>query len=66
MSHRCPGPGCMQAVSRSKLACPTHWFQVPKTLRDAVYAAYRGPGPGSPEHMDAIAAAIESMQEVPS
>ncbi len=35
------------------------WYRVPKPLRDAVWATWRsGAGTGTPEHTDAILAAI--------
>jgi hypothetical protein len=45
------------------LMCRAHWFMVPKPLRDDVWAAWHGPGGGSPEHTDAIAAAAEAVNE---
>jgi hypothetical protein len=62
-AHECPAPGCDAQVPRSQLACRRHWFAIPKPLRDEVWRAYRGPGPGSAEHIAAITAAIESLED---
>lgn len=60
--HECPAPDCERAVPRHMLACRQHWFSIPKRLRDAVWRAYNGPGPGSPEHAKAVLAAVESLK----
>jgi len=60
--HECPAPGCTLAVPRTMLACRGHWYAIPKSLRDAVWRAYRGPGPGSPEHTEAVLAAVASLR----
>jgi hypothetical protein len=60
--HTCPGPDCGRIVSNGQLACRRHWYQVPKPLRDRVWAAWRdGEGALTREHMDAVEAAIETM-----
>jgi hypothetical protein len=39
--------------------CRIHWYRVPKRLRDIVWATWRsGAGVGTPEHTDAILAAV--------
>ncbi len=44
--------------------CRPHWYQVPKPLRDAVWATWRsGAGAGTPAHTAAIRAAIAALQE---
>ncbi len=56
-SHLCPVVGCRRHVDR--LMCSRHWYKVPKPLRDAVWVTWRsGEGIGTPEHTDAILAAI--------
>ena len=58
-SHLCPAAGCRQHVSADRLMCRPHWYQVPKPLRDAVWATWRsGAGAGTSEHTAAILAAI--------
>lgn len=61
-AHDCPATGCTRRIARHQLMCRTHWYMVPKPLRDAVYDAYRhGLGAGSPAHRDAILAAAEAV-----
>jgi hypothetical protein len=56
-THECPHPTCTRRVSRDRLACPPHWFQLPKDIRDRVWATYRsGDGHG---HREAIADALD-------
>jgi hypothetical protein len=44
------------------LMCRSHWYMVPKPLRDAVWNAWaNGRGAGSPAHRDAITEAIEAV-----
>jgi DNA-binding SARP family transcriptional activator len=58
-SHLCPARGCRQHVSPDRLMCRLHWYRVPKPLRDIVWATWRsGAGVGTPEHIDAILAAV--------
>lgn len=65
--HRCPGPGprgggCTSQVAGDKLMCGYCWRLVPKPLQRRVWAAYReGDGIGTPEHADAMRAAIEAV-----
>jgi hypothetical protein len=59
-THRCPGPACRAQVSAAKLACSPHWKQVPIEIQRRVYATYRK-GAGSPEHQEAMDAAIAAM-----
>lgn len=42
--------------------CRSHWYQVPKPLRDVIWATWQsGAGVGTPGHTDAILAAIQSV-----
>lgn len=61
--HNCPASQCEARVGPDMLMCRPHWFMVPKAIRDDVWAAYRGPGPGSDEHTEAIFAAITAVNE---
>jgi hypothetical protein len=61
-SHLCPA-GCGQPVSPDRLMCRRDWYQVPKPLRDAVWATWRsGHGAGTPEHTAAVLAAIDAAR----
>lgn len=60
--HICPAPGCEVPVSYDMLTCRSHWYSIPKPIRDRVWRAYKGPGPGSEEHTAAIDEAIEYLR----
>ncbi len=38
---RCVWHGCSAGRRRDQVMCKTHWFQLPKPLRDAIWDAYR-------------------------
>ena len=64
-THPCPC-GCGQQIRATRLMCRTSWYQVPKPLRDQVWATWRnGDGAGTPEHGDAIRAAVASLTPPP-
>lgn len=59
MSHVCPTDGCERNVPDHLLMCSADWHRVPPTLQGRVYRAYRrGAGLGTPELLEAQAAAI--------
>lgn len=62
-SHECPAPECGRRVSSGRLACTGHWYQLPKHMRDEIWAAWRargvGYGPALDRHRVAIAAAMD-------
>lgn len=61
--HPCPIPPCDVQVPYGRLMCKPHWYQVPKPLRDAVWATWRnGAGAGTPAHTAAIAAAVAAVE----
>ncbi len=63
MSHICPGPDCTAHVADHMLMCRPHWYQVPRALRDEVWATWRnGAGAGTAEHTQAIHAAIVALE----
>jgi hypothetical protein len=39
--HTCHWPGCEKAVPPSLWGCKTHWFRLPKHLRDEIWRTYR-------------------------
>lgn len=60
-THPCPC-GCGQPIARHRLMCRNSWYKVPKPLRDAVWATWaNGDGAGSPEHTEAIMAAVKAV-----
>jgi hypothetical protein len=59
--HSCHWPGCGKPVLPKLWGCRSHWFRLPRRLRDRIWAAYRvgqevGKDP-SPEYLDAAAEA---------
>jgi hypothetical protein len=38
--HHCHWPGCTEQVPPAMWGCKKHWFKLPKSLRDRVWAAY--------------------------
>ena len=47
--HGCHWPGCTRQVPPAMWGCRPHWYQLPKWLRDKVWAAYV---PGQEDRMD--------------
>lgn len=41
MSHTCHWPGCKAEVPPAMWGCKSHWFRLPKMLRDRIWATYR-------------------------
>lgn len=41
MRHTCRWVGCNKQVPLNMWGCRTHWFRLPKPLRDAIWAGYR-------------------------
>lgn len=41
MKHTCHWPGCTTEVPPAMWGCKTHWFKLPKTLRDGIWREYR-------------------------
>jgi hypothetical protein len=40
-THTCHARGCTTHVQPEMLMCKTHWWLVPRKIRDAVWATYR-------------------------
>jgi hypothetical protein len=60
-AYRCPVSGCREQVDPSRLMCRGHWYQLPRQLRDLVWATWRsGEGALSPEHLEAVRLAISA------
>lgn len=49
----CRIDGCEHTHPRDHFCCRSHWFALPKLLRDAIWKAYRGPGVFSDEYAQA-------------
>jgi hypothetical protein len=58
--HQFPIEGCNTDVRAVYVTCPIHWFEVPAELRARIWNLYRT-AKGSPEHLAAIAEAIEAV-----
>ena len=59
--HSCHWPGCGKQVPPAKWGCSGHWYMLPKSLRDEVWAAYI---PGQEETMTPSQAYLEVAQRV--
>lgn len=40
MSHHCHWPGCTKEVPPAMWGCKTHWFKLPVSLRNQIWATY--------------------------
>lgn len=38
--HTCHWPGCEAQVPPAMWGCKPHWFKLPKSIRDRIWAAY--------------------------
>ncbi len=41
MTHLCHAHACSTPVQPAMFMCRSHWFKVPKPLRDAIWETYR-------------------------
>jgi len=62
-AHTCHARGCDRAVPPKMFMCKGHWFNLPKPMRDAIWAVYV-PGQEvrkdpSGEYMEVTQAAID-------
>jgi hypothetical protein len=61
-THPCPAGDCSVQVRADRLMCRSHWYQVPRPLRAAVWATWRsGAGAGTLAHAEAITAAVRAV-----
>lgn len=59
--RECPVPGCETFHPRNMLMCRSHWFRVPKPIRDEVWDSYRSEGILSERYGEARQAAIDAV-----
>ena len=59
--HTCHWPGCGKQVPPAMWGCKTHWFRLPKHLRDEIWAAYV---PGQEETMTPSGKYLEVAKRV--
>ncbi len=58
-THKCTVPACTRQIPVHRLMCRPHWYQVPKPLRDLIWATWRsGAGVFDPQYRDAVRRAI--------
>lgn len=62
-AHTCHWPGCKATVPPAQWGCRTHWFRLPKSLRQAVFAEYRPGQEISKTPSAAYVAVARSVQE---
>jgi hypothetical protein len=60
--RECPVEGCTERHKRSLLMCRSHWYQVPKNLRDELWAAYKHSGVLSERYLDVRESCIEAVE----
>lgn len=65
--HVCHANGCGVVVPRRMLMCKPHWFMVPNSLRETLWAAY-APGQErrmdpTPEYLDAAMACVNAVAD---
>jgi hypothetical protein len=59
----CRIPACPASVAPGRLMCRPHWYQVPKLLRDRIWATWQsGAGALSPEYRQAVRDAVTAVQ----
>lgn len=66
-AHTCHAEGCERVVPRRMFMCKTHWFALPKLMRDRIWATYT-PGQErrmdpSPEYLDAAMEAVNYLAQ---
>lgn len=59
--HACHWPGCVAQVPPALWGCRSHWFKLPKRLRDKIWAAFK---PGQEKSMTPSRAYLEAAKEV--
>lgn len=62
-THRCPVDGCPGKRSSTELLCRSHWFKLPKAVRDRIWDLYQTEQ-GSERHRAAVFDAIASFKPV--
>lgn len=59
--HNCAAKGCSEEIPDHLLMCRSHWFSVPKPIRDEIWEAYRKEGVLSESYVNAVTAAREAL-----
>ena len=59
--HHCHWPGCEEQTPPAKWGCRAHWYKLPVTLRNKIWAAYK---PGQEINMTPSRRYVEVAREV--
>jgi hypothetical protein len=59
-NHTCHWPGCTKQVPPAMWGCKSHWFVLPVSIRNKIWAAYR---PGQEVTMTPSAAYLQVAKE---
>lgn len=60
-NHHCHWPGCNAQVPPAMFACKAHWFRLPLSLRNRIWATYQ---PGQEVKGNPSDAYMEVMEDV--
>jgi hypothetical protein len=61
-AHPCRIPGCRTKIGADRLMCRPHWQQVPKPLRDLIWATWQsGAGLSTPAYRHAVGDAVDAV-----
>lgn len=60
-NHECHWPDCILQVPPAMWGCKKHWFTLPKSLRDKIWATYR---PGQEKELNPSKAYLKVADEV--
>jgi hypothetical protein len=58
--HNCRWVGCTKKVPLNMWGCKTHWFMLPKAIRDKIWASYR---PGQEDDLQPSAGWVAADDE---
>ena len=58
--HYCHWPGCQRQVPPAMWGCKTHWFRLPKAIRDKIRRTFQ---PGQEKDGKPSAAYVEAAEE---
>lgn len=59
--HECHWPGCTVQVPPAMWGCRSHWFKLPKNLRNKIWRSYK---PGQEKDLSPDEAYIQAAREV--
>src|SRR6266487_2367762 len=59
-AHHCHWPGCERQVPPAMWGCKTHWFKLPRHIRDNIWRTFR---PGQEKDWTPSSAYIEAAKE---